>query len=97
MPYISKYHQSLLDPHIDKIHGLVAPDSDKIDYGALEYTIFRLVQLVANDKMKFANLNALVGTLETTKAEVLRRLLGPYEDLKLISSWKEKNGEENSE
>lgn len=90
MPYISRYKQELLDELIDKLFTKLCNESSKeIDYGAVEYCIFRLLQKLAELNMRFTNLNSLVGVLETTKAEVIRRLLGPYEDLKLIQNWKE--------
>ena len=54
-------------------------DKEKtIDYGALEYCIFRLVQKLSETNRCFTVLNSLVGVLETTKAEIIRRILGPY-------------------
>lgn len=87
MPYIpsiiQEKYKPLLDPLIEEL---------KLYYsmGDLEFCFFYILQkLASGDMRKFLTMNALVGVLETTKAEFIRRIMGPYEDLKLIDSWAE--------
>ncbi len=99
MPYISKNLQEKVDPQIDKLfelfafHGMNLGEGQepKINYGLLEYIVFRFIQKIAilPEYQKFEFLNGLVGVLETTKLEFIRRILGPKEDLKLIENWKD--------
>lgn len=63
-------------------------EKDKvIDFGALEYTFFKILQVISIEFRNFTNLSGLVGVLETTKAEFIERIIKPYESLKLIDSW----------
>lgn len=64
-----------------------------IDFGALEYTFFKILHTISTEFRNFTNLNGLVGVIETTKAEFINRILQPYESLKLIDSWG--NGKSN--
>ncbi len=54
-----------------------------------------MMQQLAKQNMKFTNLNSLIGVLETTKAEILARLITPYESLKLLDNWAEKVKQDN--
>lgn len=87
MPYIKKEAQQLYDEQIEKLAATLS--TPNIDYGHVEYVIFRIVQRLAESNMKFTNLNALIGVLETSKLEIVRRILGPKEDLSLIGNWAE--------
>lgn len=87
MPYISSSIQEeyklLLDPLIEKLKRFYS-------MGDIEFCIFYILQnLTIGEYRKFTVMNSLVGVLETTKAEFIRRILGPYEDLKLIDNWSE--------
>ncbi len=94
MPYIDKYRQELIDEEINKLINKLKSAND-VDYGAVEYLFFRVLHLLSQgDLRRFANMNALVGVLETTKAEFITRILQPYEALKLIDNWKQDGGPE---
>lgn len=88
MPYIPRIRQEKLDPHIQNLL-----DQMKIDnMGDLEYVFFAILLAFSHgDMRKFAQMNSLIGVLETTKAEFIKRVMGPYESLKLIDSWYEGN------
>jgi hypothetical protein len=86
MPYIDSYKRSLLDEHIDKLINKLQ-DVDGADYGATEYIFFKILCKLADAKMKFTNLNSLIGVLETTKLIFADKYLKPYEDKKLHDSW----------
>lgn len=91
MPYIDSYRRDLLDEHIEKLFNKLH-NGKEIDYGAVEYIIFKLfIQLTGVNK-RFNTLNSLVGVLETTKAEYLNKIVSPYEGDKLLEDWFKANG-----
>ena len=54
------------------------------DAGELNYSITKLIDVyVSLHGLKYETLNAIVGVLECAKAEFYRRVVAPYEDLKI--------------
>ena len=74
MPYIKqKNRESLLR------YPLASADA-----GELNYSITKLIDgYVSLYGLKYETLNAIVGVLECAKAEFYRRVVAPYEDLKI--------------
>ncbi len=93
MPYIGSYKKQLIDELIPKIEILLDNSRNEeakdnlIDYGAFEYLIFKLMCNLTKIKPNFSNMNSLVGIMETTKLEYRDKILGPYEDSKLLEEF----------
>lgn len=84
MPYIKmenrgKYDE-VLQELIDILKGLPI---DRID-GELNYVITRILK--ESYPLRYFNLNRAVGVLECAKLEFYRRVVAPYEDVKIKES-----------
>ena len=84
MPYIKmedrgKYEE-VLEELIDILKGLPV---EKID-GELNYVITRMLK--ESYPLRYFNLNRAVGVLECSKLEFYRRVVAPYEDVKIRES-----------
>lgn len=75
MPYIPKNKRELLKDY----NWVPLPQNP----GELNYAICRLVDRVLGPSPQYEDLNAVVGVLECVKQEVYRRILSPYEDMKI--------------
>jgi hypothetical protein len=88
MPYIDQgnraQYQSAVEDLVDKL-SLAHLHPGEVVY-VLYQIISRLVQ-IDEAHVNFAYLNTMVGVLENTKLEFVKRVLGPYEDSKLQSGW----------
>lgn len=50
--------------------------------GQLNYQLTEVVRAFLGPEAKYADMNAAIGALECSKAEILRRIVAPYEDHK---------------
>ena len=77
MPYIAKEDRLALDHIIDQFSIL----SD----GELNYIFTRLAHKTIMERgcLKYLHLNAVVGVFECAKQEFIRRIVSPYENLKI--------------
>ena len=83
MPYIKHEDRSSLDIRPMESAGRAQ------NAGELNYQITLLaIQFVKDHGLKYETLNAVVGAIESAKAEFQRRLVAPYEDTKV-----EQNGD----
>ncbi len=80
MPYIHEGDRLSLD-----INKIVAPP---VSSGGLNYLITKMIVAFLGTDPHYADFNAAIGALECAKLELYRRLIGPYEDLKI-----EENGD----
>lgn len=84
MPYVLPARRELLVQFDAKTHQMNVSTLEITSPGDLAFVIYRLCQLyIIRNGRKFETLNGLVGVLETTKGEVSRRILWPYEDRKM--------------
>ena len=83
MPYITPEQRKPLEPLIDQLSALL-PDKDFA--GTLNYVISRLAGSVLAGKTNYARLNEVIGTLESAKLELYRRVAAPYEDTKAATN-----------
>jgi len=93
MPYIKPKLREVFDKEIDTIvSGLWMQERNgEAVEEALAYVISRLLHRYLR-RLKYADLNCLIGTLECVKLELYQQLLRPYGDLKrtlngAISKW----------
>ena len=78
MPYINSDERCAIDNYISNILTL------NLNEGQLNYVITKLINNYINNKgLSYSNLNSLIGVLECSKIELYRRILSPYEDLKI--------------
>lgn len=78
MPYIEQKNRPSIDVQVDKLSEIIA------DEGQLNYAIFSLCKRKVQDwKLSYNTLNRIVGVFECCKAEFIRRIVSPYEDLKI--------------
>lgn len=83
MPYISQTVREAIDPHLpslsENIHSV----------GDLNYVITRLaLRLLEQQGVHYDNISNITGTLRLAADEMIRRLVGQYEDSKI-----EENGD----
>jgi len=90
MPYIKSQDRKYLDKSINQL-ALKLIDhitsNDKL-CGQLNYVIFKIVKILTSKniiggELSYARFNAIVGALDCCKTEISRRLIAPYEDLKI--------------
>jgi len=87
MPYILPEKRDQLDPILEQL-------SKKLEEmgcvgGDLNYTINKLADhYITVRGLRYQHLEAVMGTLESSKAEFYRRVVAPYEDTAI-----EKNGD----
>jgi hypothetical protein len=78
MPYIEKYKRLPIDRILKELVLLINSKGD------LNYTICELIgQLILNTKISYTQISEWIDTLPDAEAELRRRLLDPYEDLKI--------------
>ena len=76
MPYIKQEKRERLDKEISMLTGAM-----KGEPGELSYVITKLLQ--AWYPVSYEGLSQIVGVLELTKQEFIRRVVEPYEDDKI--------------
>jgi len=77
MPYIEEKSRPRLDRLVEQV-----PEDLKV--GELNYLITKT--LLATKPHGYTAYNALVGVLECVKLELYRRVIGPYEDGKMVEN-----------
>jgi len=85
MPYITPELREDFEEPLQKLINLLDwVDSDKID-GIMNYIITRLILSQYNNS-KYADYNSAIGVLECSKLELYRKVIAPYEDIKIIEN-----------
>lgn len=84
MPYIKQKRRKELDK--DSQLGMIGLGCES--EGELNYVLTMICKGYLNKlgMIRYARLNAIVGTLECCKLEFYRRIASPYEDLKIKDS-----------
>ena len=81
MPYIKPDNRHVFESHILNL----AADAENA--GDLNYIITKMLHLYLKKKgLRYANCNEVIGALECCKLELYRKLVGPYEDEKVIEN-----------
>ena len=82
MPYITKENREKVDWKINDLIDVVRGQLGYQDTGGANYVITRTILNIMKPPTgwSYDSLSDVVKTLESVKAEVQRRLLGPYED-----------------
>jgi len=87
MPYIKKEDRAELNQHIDSLVDMIKDLSNNKLAGTLNYIISRLTWKLCgfnkSGKFSYSRLNTVAGAMELAKLEFQRRLVSPYEDLKI--------------
>lgn len=85
MPYISQDLRNVIDPEIqqllDKITRLPLEKQD----GALNYAVTKLLKGIYADG-NYYTYNRSLGVLSAINAEWYRRVVAPYEDIKILEN-----------
>ena len=82
MPYIKKEQRDELQ---DELISLLK--EMKFEEGEMNYIItFLLHEFVIQNGLCYKTLNSAVGILECSKEEFVRRVVSPYEDLKIMQN-----------
>lgn len=80
MPYVPENRRKVLDPHLNKLGENLTTQGD------IAYCIYRLAKwgVKSDDSVlhTYAGLAQMIGVLETTKLELQRQIVEPYEDEK---------------
>jgi len=81
IPYIKSEERLKFQDILNEIEKMILTE------GELNYLITKIVMSHMNNKGKrYATLNEILGVLECIKQELYRRVVGPYEDLKIKES-----------
>lgn len=81
MPYIKDKDRQVFEGAIQEINNVM------MNPGELNYVITRLIHGYVNfHGLSYDSLNDAVGVLECAKQEFIRRVVGPYEDIKIKSN-----------
>ena len=81
MPYILRDDRQKLKPATDAIAAVIDETSTA---GDLNYMISLMAKAYVDAKgLRYEHLNAVVGALDSCKAEFQRRVVAPYEDRKI--------------
>jgi len=84
MPYIKMEHRGKYEEVLrELIDTLKALPVERID-GELNYVITRILK--ESYPLRYFNLNRAMGVLECAKLEFYRRVVAPYEDVKIRES-----------
>ena len=81
MPYIVKEQRNVVDAHVKKLAEVIKGLGKENRAGVLNYSISCLLKELYG--IKYSEANEAVGMLECTKQEYYRRVVGPYEDVKV--------------
>ena len=81
MPYIKQEDRNKLDIYIEELCQALSQDNNEGEYN---YAITKLIHnYVASKGKNYKTLNSAVGILECAKAEFIRVVVSPYEDIKI--------------
>ena len=84
MPYIKKGQRpaidELIEPLINHLKSLPTEDQD----GSLNYAVTKIIKKVY--PRKYFHLNRALGVLTAITHELYRRVIGPYEDTKILEN-----------
>ena len=84
MPYILGADRAKLQPVTDAITTAIDASTTA---GDLNYLVSRLAKAYIDAKgLRYEHLNAVVGALDSAKAEFQRRVVAPYEDRKIAEN-----------
>jgi len=84
MPYIKMEDRGKYDEVLGELIGILKSlPVEKID-GELNYIITRILK--ESYPLRYFNLNRAMGVLECAKLEFYRRVVAPYEDIKIKES-----------
>lgn len=84
MPYILAADRDKLQSAADAIAAVVDQDTTA---GDLNYLMSLMAKAYIEAKgLRYEHLNAVVGALESAKAEFQRRVVAPYEDQKIADN-----------
>lgn len=79
MPYIKSEEREKYQDLVEKLSDLIESD------GELNYVITLLMhKQIYKRGLKYQNLNNLIGALECAKLELYRKVIGGYEDQKIL-------------
>lgn len=88
MPYINKVQRGMWDEFIEQIEA--EHNNSHIEMGEINYFVSRLLWRQFHQNKSYKKANEIVGVLECIKAEFYRRVVAPYEDVKI-----QENGDVN--
>lgn len=81
MPYIKQDRRLEFETFLKDWESIIRLNKDTICAGDLNYIISCMIRIYA-EHPNYAKINDVVGLLECIKQEYLRKVVGPYEDLK---------------
>lgn len=82
MPYIKKEKREYLDNQLSMLTGALRGEP-----GELSYVLTRIcLSMLQGFPGKYEDFASIVGVLDLTKAEFVRRMVEPYEDEKIKSN-----------
>jgi hypothetical protein len=81
MPYIKQDDRNKFNTHCDRISEEATCEGD------LNYAFSRILHTYLKKKgIKYSNMNNIIGMLECCKLEMYRKIIGPYEELKITEN-----------
>lgn len=85
MPYITNDDKKLWQPGLDTLHQTIS------EYGVASGDLNYIISMLCNSYIErngqcYTHLNEVIGVLECAKQEYYRRVIAPYEDIKIIDN-----------
>lgn len=81
MPYIKQTDRQLMDKKINELCQLF--QRSELGEGHLNYAITKLIMAFFRMRSGYAAIASVIGVLENVKQEFYRRVVAPYEDIKM--------------
>ena len=82
MPYIKSEDRGRFESWLIESDNDAHPETE----GELNYILTRLVHQWLGGKPNYAKFNAAIGVMESAKLELYRRMVAPYEDIKIAEN-----------
>lgn len=85
MPYIDKAERKYYDPDIEKLAKWIQGRPGELSYiiTAITHIWLKKRHPMERGPVPYSSLSLAIGALESTKLELYRKVIGPYEDRKL--------------
>ncbi len=84
MPYIKEGQRKKLDPVLEQLFEALNVSDENTSKGEYNYVITKILHnYIFNFGLRYHNLNDAIGIVEAAKAEFIRKVVSPYENIKI--------------
>lgn len=86
MPYIEQCDRDILNAHLKPLINHLKGHEICFVVGLINYCVSQILISIWKATPKYSVANALIGSLECTKMEFIRRYVNKYEDEKIVTN-----------